>query len=85
MLKDFKDEPFTFKSDESIASQIKKQYDAYVQFWSPLPRQIVNSYWKSVFVGQCGSEELLKRFSSLEKRWVGAIDFFCILECIDLM
>ena len=32
MRKDFKDHLFTFKFDESTMSQVKKQYDAYIQF-----------------------------------------------------
>ena len=50
VLKDFKDQPFTFKFDKSAMSQVKKQYDVYVQFWSSLHQQIVNRCCGSVFV-----------------------------------
>ena len=68
MLKDFKDQSFSFKFDESTTSQVKKQYDTYVQFWSSLHQQIVNRYCGSAFVGHCGSEELLNHFFSVSKR-----------------
>ena len=32
ILKDFKDQSFTFNFDESTTNQVKKQYDAFVQF-----------------------------------------------------
>ena len=62
MLKDFKDQPFTFKFDESTTSQVKNKYDAYVQFWPSLHQQIVSRYWWSVFVGYCDSEKVLNHF-----------------------
>ena len=32
---DFSKTPFTFKFDETTTSQIKKQYDGYIQYWCP--------------------------------------------------
>ena len=32
---DFSKTPFTFKFDETTKSQIKKQYDGYIQYWCP--------------------------------------------------
>ena len=61
MLKDFKDQPFTFRFDKSTISQVKKQY-AYLQFWYFLHQQIENLYRGSVFVGHYGNEELLNHF-----------------------
>ena len=58
LLNDFKNQPFTFKFGETTTSQVKKQYDGYVQFWSNTTNQIVNRYCGSVFVGQCRSEQL---------------------------
>ena len=34
LIYDVSNTPFTFKFDESTTSQVKKQYDAYLQFWS---------------------------------------------------
>ena len=34
LIYDVNNTPFTFKFDESTTSQVKKQYDAYLQFWS---------------------------------------------------
>ena len=67
ILKDFKDQSFTFNFDGSTTNQVKKQYDAFVQFWSSLHQQIVNRYCGSVFVGHCGSEKLLNQFFEFGK------------------
>ena len=67
MLHDFLNQPFTFKYDESTKSQIKKQYDGYVQFWSPNICQIVNKYCGSPFVGHCTSEQLFDHFLEFSK------------------
>ena len=32
---DVRNKPFTFKCDETTTSQVKKQYDGYLQYWSP--------------------------------------------------
>ena len=69
----------------STISQVKKQYDAHLQFWSFLLQQIVNCYCGLLFVGHGGSEELLNHFLSWENRWVETIDFFCILKWMDRM
>ena len=70
LLKDFKDQPFTFKFDKLTTSQVKKRYDAYAQFWSSLHQQIVNRYCGSVFIGHCSSEELLNHFFKFGKDMV---------------
>ena len=67
MLNDFRSQPFTFKFDESTTSQIKKQYDGYVQFWSPNIHQIVNKYCGSLFVGHCTSEQLFDHIFDFSK------------------
>ena len=71
LLNDFKNQPFTFKFDETTTSQVKKQYDGYVQFWSNTTNQIVNRYCGSVFVGHCRSEQLLEHFDEFaeELNW----------------
>ena len=75
MLNDFMNEPFTFKFDESTTSQVKKQCDGYVQFWSPKVHQIINRYCGSLFVGHCTSEQLLDHFNefSAEMGWDPAL------------
>ena len=54
--------PFTFKFDESTTSQVKKQYDAYVAYWSKKHDYVVNSYIGSLFVGHCTAEDLLDHY-----------------------
>ena len=44
MIDDFQAQPFTFKFDETTTSQIKKQYDGYVQYWSVSQRVVVNRF-----------------------------------------
>ena len=66
MLNDFNKPPFT-KFDETTTSRLKKQYDAYVQFWSNTTNQIVNRYCGSLFVGHYRSEQLLGHFDEFAK------------------
>ena len=44
MIDDFQGQPFTFKFDETTTSQIKKQYDGYVQYWSLTEKLVVNRF-----------------------------------------
>ena len=34
LVKDMEGVPYTFKYDETTTSQVKKQYDAYMSYWS---------------------------------------------------
>ena len=45
----------------------KKQYDGYVQYWSPEQNLVTSVYCGSLFVGHCFSKELLKHFASFGK------------------
>ena len=63
MLKeDYKNTPFCFKFDETTTSQIKKQYDGYIQFYSESLKKVVTCYCGSLFVGHCTAEDLLDHF-----------------------
>ena len=44
VIEDFTGQPFTFQFDETTTSQIKKQYDGYVQFWSLSKNMIMNRF-----------------------------------------
>ena len=44
VIEDFTGQPFTFKFDETTTSQIKKQYDGYVQFRSLSKNIIMNRF-----------------------------------------
>ena len=35
LVKDMRDVPYIFKFIETTTSQVKKQYDAYICYWSP--------------------------------------------------
>ena len=50
LMKDIRGVPYTFKFDETATSQVKKQYDAYICYWSPSYGQIVNMYAGSLFL-----------------------------------
>lgn len=62
------DSPFTFKFDETTTSQVKKQYDGHIQFWSEKENRIVNNYCGSLFVGHCTSEDLLLHFNEFGQK-----------------
>ena len=59
---DYCNEPFTFKFDETTTSQIKKQYDAYITFFSKNRNVIITSYCGSLFVGHCTADDLVDHF-----------------------
>ena len=62
ILKDFEHTPFSFKFDETTTSQTKKQYDAYVTYFSKTMQQVLTTYAGSVFVGHCTDAHLLEHF-----------------------
>ena len=45
MLKDAKDTFFTYKFDKTTTSQVKKQYDGYIMYFSKQFEQIVTVLW----------------------------------------
>lgn len=54
--------PFTFKFDETTTSQVKKQYDGYVQFYSRKHNRIINHYAGSLLLGHCTADNLKTHF-----------------------
>ena len=54
--------PFAFKFDETTTAQVKKQYDGYVTYHSPLQKNVITSYTGSLFVGHCTAADLLDHF-----------------------
>ena len=56
ILDDIKGKPFSFLFDETTTQQVKKQFDAYLQYWSS-ENQISNIYAGSCFVGHCNSDQ----------------------------
>ena len=57
---DFQDMPFTFIFDKSTTTQVKKQYECYVQYWSKKKACITTAYCGSLFVGHCPADKVLK-------------------------
>ena len=69
MVKDLADSLFKF--DETTTSQVKKQYDAHVQFCSGKENRAIIAYCESLFVGHCTAEDLLSHFNEfgIRMKW----------------
>lgn len=64
MISDVTNRPFSFQLDETTTSQIKKQYNAYVTYFSYVSQTIV-----TVFCGlHCTAEDLVSHFYEFIKR-----------------
>lgn len=50
LIYDINNKPFTFKFDETTSSQVKKQDDAYIQFYLKEYDEIVNCYCESILL-----------------------------------
>ena len=61
ILDDIKGESFSFLFNETTTQQVKKQFDAYLQYWSS-ENQISDIYAGSCFVGDCNSDQLFDHF-----------------------
>lgn len=62
LIVDMQAAPFSFLFDETTTSQVKKQYDGYVQFESKQHKKIVSLYVWSLFLGHCPAEALKEHF-----------------------
>jgi hypothetical protein len=58
MIEDCANVPFTIKFDETTTSQVKKQFDMYICYWSPRHDEVVNKFVGSKFVGHCTAEDV---------------------------
>ena len=61
---------FSFKFDETAMSQVKKQYDGSIQYWSNSMKCIVILYCGSRFVDHCPSETLVEHFFEFIKKTI---------------
>lgn len=68
VMKDIKERPFTFHFDETTTSQVKKQYDGYVTYYSLSKKEIRTSYCGTLFVGRCTAEDLITHFYEFMKK-----------------
>lgn len=80
MLLDLKGNPFSYKFDETTTIQVKKQYDAYVQFESKCFGDIVNWYCGSLFLGHCKAVDLKDHFFEFGRKLTWDIDFLLQIE-----
>ena len=62
LKKDVEKKVFSFKFDESTTEQAKKQYDAYLTFYSTEFQRIITAYCGSLFVGHCTAQDLVEHF-----------------------
>ena len=59
---DFQDIPFTFMFEESTTTQVKTQYDGYVQHRSKKKACNTTAYCGSLYVGNCTANKLFEHF-----------------------
>ena len=62
LMEDAKDQQYCFHFDEMTTSQVKKQYDGYITYYSENLKEITTSYVGSLFVGHCLASDLLEHF-----------------------
>ena len=62
LMKDFSKAPLIFKFYETITSQIKKQYDGYIQYRSAKHGKVLSAYVGSLFIGHCDHNQLVEHF-----------------------
>ena len=58
--------PFFFLFDETINSQVQKQYDMYIRYWSKCQKEVVTAYCGSLFIGHCDSKQLVEHYYEFE-------------------
>ena len=63
LMKDFSKAPLIFKFYETITSQIKKQYDGYIQYRSAKHGKVLSPYVGSLFIGHCDHIQLVEHFN----------------------
>ena len=65
---DIYERPFTFHFDETTTSQVKKQYDGYVTYYSKSRKEVCNAYCGTLFVGRCTADDMLVHFYEFMKK-----------------
>ena len=50
---ELKDKVYSYHFDETTTSQLNKQYDGYVTFYSTHDKKVVTAYIGTLFVGRC--------------------------------
>ena len=62
LLEEVRNVPFAFKFDETTTSQVKKQYDGYITYYSNSKKEITTSYCGSLFLDHCSAADLINHF-----------------------
>ena len=61
--------PYTFKFDEDTISQVNKQYDDYVTYWSNVHDYITSNYLGSLFIDLCYATDLVDYYNTFKERF----------------
>ena len=68
LIEEMKGQTFCFKFDETTMSQVKKQYDGYITYYSSSKKKIATSYCVSLFLRHCTAEDLVRHFFEFVKK-----------------
>ena len=60
--------PYSFLFDETTTMQVKKQYEAYLLFWSKKHGRVLHAYCGSLFVGHCNADSLVEHYEEFVKQ-----------------
>lgn len=80
LVMDLKGTPYSYKFDETTTSQVKKQYDAYVQYESKRFGDMINRYCGSLFLGHCKAVDLKDHFFQFGRKLSWDINFLLQIE-----
>ena len=69
IIADLANKLFSFKFDEITTNQIKKQYSAFVTYFSNVTQTIVTAFCGSLFIGHRTAEDLVSHFFEFLKRY----------------
>ena len=68
LINDVLEMPYSFPFDEPTTMQVKKQYEAYLLFWSEKHGRVVHVYCGSLFVGHCNADSLAEHYGEFVKQ-----------------
>lgn len=75
LKQDIKNTPTTFQFDETTTSQVKKQYEGHIRYYSKIHKRIVPHYCGSLFVGHCDAQQLRSHFYEFGKKLGWNVDY----------
>ena len=74
LIKDVKGQPFSFKFDKTTTRQVKKRYDAYIQYHSRVSKMITTSDCGYLIVGHCLGMDCPSVNKSFVKKLIGCFE-----------